>query len=170
MTDSSQDKPVPEDQVEDRIIHRRKILIVATVSVMMLTVCFFFFDEIKDQGKDAWDSIGPEFFIFVLGGFIAQMIDGSLGMAYGVTASTFLMSFGVSPAAASASIHASEIFTSGVSGLSHLKFQNVNKRLFKTLLIPVFWEPLQAPISFHPLKNTILSFDPLWLRIRLSWA
>jgi uncharacterized membrane protein YfcA len=136
MTDSSQDKPVPEDQVEDRIIHRRKILIVATVSVMMLTVCFFFFDEIKDQGKDAWDSIGPEFFIFVLGGFIAQMIDGSLGMAYGVTASTFLMSFGVSPAAASASIHASEIFTSGVSGLSHLKFQNVNKRLFKTLLIP----------------------------------
>ncbi len=136
MTDSSQGKPVPEDQVEDRIIHRRKILIVATVSVMMLTVCFFFFDEIKDQGKDAWDSIGPEFFIFVLGGFIAQMIDGSLGMAYGVTASTFLMSFGVSPAAASASIHASEIFTSGVSGLSHLKFQNVNKRLFKTLLIP----------------------------------
>lgn len=136
MTDSSQDKPVPEDQVEDRVIHRRKILIVATVSVMMLTVCFFFFDEIKDQGKDAWDSIGPEFFIFVLGGFIAQMIDGSLGMAYGVTASTFLMSFGVSPAAASASIHASEIFTSGVSGLSHLKFQNVNKRLFKTLLIP----------------------------------
>jgi uncharacterized membrane protein YfcA len=136
MTDSSQDKPAPEDQVEDRVIHRRKILIVATVSVMMLTVCFFFFDEIKDQGKDAWDSIGPEFFIFVLGGFIAQMIDGSLGMAYGVTASTFLMSFGVSPAAASASIHASEIFTSGVSGLSHLKFQNVNKRLFKTLLIP----------------------------------
>jgi uncharacterized membrane protein YfcA len=80
--------------------------------------------------------MGPEFFIFVLGGFIAQMIDGSLGMAYGVSASTFLMSFGVSPAAASASIHASEIFTSGVSGLSHLKFQNVNKRLFKTLLIP----------------------------------
>ena len=64
------------------------------------------------------------------------MIDGSLGMAYGVSASTFLMSFGVPPAAASASIHTAEIFTSGISGLSHLKFGNVNKKLFKSLFIP----------------------------------
>jgi uncharacterized protein len=81
-------------------------------------------------------SFGPEFFLFVLGGFIAQMIDGALGMAYGVSASTFLLSLGVSPAAASASIHTSEIFTSGVSGLMHFKFQNVNKKLFQTLLLP----------------------------------
>jgi uncharacterized membrane protein YfcA len=72
----------------------------------------------------------------MIAGFIAQMIDGALGMAYGVSASTFLLSFGVPPAAASASIHTSEIFTSGVSGLMHLKFQNVNKKLFKTLLLP----------------------------------
>lgn len=114
----------------------KKIFILTLVSLMVLTVCIFFFDEIKDQGTFLWDNIGPEFLIFVLGGFIAQMIDGSLGMAYGVSASTFLLSFGVSPAAASASIHASEIFTSGVSGLSHLKYQNVNKKLFKSLLIP----------------------------------
>jgi uncharacterized protein len=57
-------------------------------------------------------------------------------MAYGVSASTFLLSLGVSPAAASASIHTSEIFTSGVSGLMHFKFQNVNKKLFQTLLLP----------------------------------
>ena len=82
------------------------------------------------------ESLGPEFLLFVLGGFIAQMIDGSLGMAYGVSASTFLLSFGISPAAASASIHAAEVFTSGVSGLSHLKFGNVNKKLFRELLIP----------------------------------
>jgi uncharacterized membrane protein YfcA len=130
------DIPAGEDQFEKENLQRKKIFILTLVSFMILTVSFFFFDEIKDQGKDVWNSMGPEFFIFVLGGFIAQMIDGSLGMAYGVSASTFLMSFGVSPAAASASIHASEIFTSGVSGLSHLKFQNVNKRLFKTLLIP----------------------------------
>lgn len=126
----------PEEEADKRKLLGRKIFILTLVSIMILTVSIFFFDEIKDQGRDVWNSIGPEFFIFVLGGFIAQMIDGSLGMAYGVSASTFLMSFGVSPAAASASIHASEIFTSGVSGLSHLKFQNVNKRLFKTLLIP----------------------------------
>lgn len=82
------------------------------------------------------DSIGPDFQFFLLAGFIAQMIDGALGMAYGVSASTVLLSFGVPPAAASASIHTSEIFTSGVSGLMHLKFQNVNKKLFKTLLLP----------------------------------
>jgi len=64
------------------------------------------------------------------------MIDGALGMAYGVTATTFLLSFGITPAASSASVHASEVFTSGVSGLMHLKFGNVNNKLFKKLLIP----------------------------------
>lgn len=136
MTDQSQDSSPVTEQPEVSVLKRRKVLVIALISVMMLTICFFFFDEIKHQGEELWSGIGPEFFIFVLGGFIAQMIDGSLGMAYGVSASTFLMSFGVSPAAASASIHASEIFTSGVSGLSHLKFQNVNKKLFKTLLFP----------------------------------
>ncbi len=57
-------------------------------------------------------------------------------MAYGLSATTFLLSFGVTPAAASASVHASEIFTTGASGLSHLKFKNVNSKLFKSLLIP----------------------------------
>jgi uncharacterized protein len=139
MTEDTQDPEevlVEEVEPSEKSTSRKKIFIITLVSFMILTVCAFFFDEIKDQGVSIWDSIGPEFFIFVLGGFIAQMIDGSLGMAYGVSASTFLMSFGVSPAAASASIHASEIFTSGVSGLSHLKFQNVNKKLFKSLLIP----------------------------------
>jgi uncharacterized membrane protein YfcA len=64
------------------------------------------------------------------------MIDGALGMAYGVTATTFLMAVGITPAAASASVHASEVFTSGVSGYMHLKFGNVNSKLFKTLVIP----------------------------------
>lgn len=136
MTDSTPQNSVEEELSEKRILSKRKIFIITLVSLMIITVCIFFFEEIKHEGRAIWTSIGPEFFIFVLGGFIAQMIDGSLGMAYGVSASTFLMSFGVSPAAASASIHASEIFTSGVSGLSHLKFQNVNKRLFKHLLIP----------------------------------
>lgn len=137
MTDNSpQNDIIEEELAEKKKLSKRKIFVIALVSLMIITVCIFFFEEIKHQGKEIWGSIGPEFFIFVAGGFIAQMIDGSLGMAYGVSASTFLMSFGVSPAAASASIHASEIFTSGVSGLSHLKFQNVNKRLFKHLLIP----------------------------------
>jgi len=83
-----------------------------------------------------FNSLTPDILYYVLGGFIAQMIDGALGMAYGVTATTFLLSVGISPAAASASVHASEVFTSGVSGYMHLKFGNVNSKLFKTLVIP----------------------------------
>ena len=81
-------------------------------------------------------TIDSSILLFILAGFVAQMIDGALGMAYGVTATSFLLSFGISPAASSASVHASEVFTSGVSGLMHLKFGNVNTKLFKKLLIP----------------------------------
>jgi uncharacterized membrane protein YfcA len=69
-------------------------------------------------------------------GFLAQMIDGALGMAYGVTSTTFLMASGVSPAMASASVHLAEVFTTGVSGIAHARLGNVNKRLFLRLLVP----------------------------------
>ncbi len=110
------------------------ILLGVLASIIVIIIFFYGADTLSAYD---WQSlVGPEFLLFVLGGFIAQMIDGSLGMAYGVSASTFLLSFGISPAASSASVHTAEIFTSGVSGLTHLKFQNVNKKLFKTLLIP----------------------------------
>jgi uncharacterized membrane protein YfcA len=69
-------------------------------------------------------------------GLFAQIVDGALGMAYGVTSSAFLLSVGVPPAAASASVHIAEVFTTGFSGLSHWKLGNVNKALFKRLLFP----------------------------------
>ena len=69
-------------------------------------------------------------------GLLAQIVDGALGMAYGVTSTTFLMASGISPAMASASVHVAEVFTTGVSGISHAKFGNVNKSLFLRLLIP----------------------------------
>jgi len=97
---------------------------------------FLPYDYFGEKIVQLWGSLDSQILIFMLGGFVAQMIDGALGMAYGVSATTFLLSFGISPAAASASVHASEIFTSGVSGLSHLKFGNVNKKLFRHLLLP----------------------------------
>lgn len=69
-------------------------------------------------------------------GFLAQAIDGALGMAYGVTSTTFLLTAGASPAMASASVHIAEVFTTGVSGMSHAKMGNVNKKLFLRLLVP----------------------------------
>ena len=74
--------------------------------------------------------------VFALVGFAAQMIDGILGMAYGVSATTFLLAFGVPPAVASASTHAAEVVTTGFSAASHFGFGNVNRQLVRRLLIP----------------------------------
>ena len=80
--------------------------------------------------------IDPNILLFVVIGFIAQMIDGALGMAYGVSTTTLLLTLGVSPAAASASVHVAETFTTGLSGISHFGFGNVNWFLVKRLIIP----------------------------------
>ncbi|MDQ3082667.1 MAG: sulfite exporter TauE/SafE family protein [Gemmatimonadota bacterium] len=73
---------------------------------------------------------------FILIGFAAQLIDGALGMAFGVISSTLLVSIGVPPAAASAGVHVVETFTTGVSGISHVFHRNVQWRLFLRLVIP----------------------------------
>jgi len=73
---------------------------------------------------------------FILVGFAAQLVDGALGMAFGVISSTLLITIGVNPAAASASVHAVEVFTTGASGISHTLHKNVNWRLFRRIVIP----------------------------------
>ena len=74
--------------------------------------------------------------LYVLAGFAAQIIDGALGMAYGVSSNTFLLSLGLPPAAASASVHMAEVVTTGVSGISHWRLGNIDWKLVKRLLIP----------------------------------
>lgn len=74
--------------------------------------------------------------LFVLMGFIAQMVDGALGMAYGVTSNSLLLAIGVAPAAASASVHISEVFTTLVSGISHFRAGNLKKEFIFRLVIP----------------------------------
>jgi uncharacterized protein len=111
----------------------------AAIALMVVGHVLFSYVPFSKVGaglSELFAQFDATFLIFVGGGFLAQMVDGSLGMAYGVTATTFLLSFGIGPAAASASVHASEIFTTGASGLSHLRFKNVNSKLFKSLLVP----------------------------------
>lgn len=76
--------------------------------------------------------------LIVLGfvGMVAQLIDGSLGMAYGVTSSTLLLAAGIAPAAASAAVHFSEIGTTLVSGFSHHKLGNVDWRTVSIIAVP----------------------------------
>jgi hypothetical protein len=73
---------------------------------------------------------------FIAVGFAAQLVDGALGMAFGVISSTLLISLGVPPAAASAGVHTVETFTTAVSGASHIYHRNVDWKLFARLAIP----------------------------------
>lgn len=80
-----------------------------------------------------WSAIAP----YVAIGFAAQLIDGALGMAFGVICSTLLVSvMGVPPARASAGVHLVEMFTTGASGISHALHKNVDWKLFARLAVP----------------------------------
>lgn len=93
----------------------------------------------KTLVSNIYASLDPGILLYISGGFIAQMIDGAFGMAYGVSVTTFLLSLGIpaiTPAVASASMHASEIFTTGSSSLVYMRYKNVNMKLFRKLLLP----------------------------------
>lgn len=76
-----------------------------------------------------------QFLLFVLIGFFAQMIDGALGMAYGVFSSSALLAMGVPPVTVSASVHAAEVVTTAFSGLSHTALKNIDRRLLWRLAL-----------------------------------
>ncbi|MEM1866048.1 MAG: sulfite exporter TauE/SafE family protein [Ignisphaera sp.] len=69
----------------------------------------------------------------IIVGFLAQLVDGSVGMGYGVISSSIYLSFGLTPAVASATIHTSEVFSTLSSSISHLRFGNVDKDFVKML-------------------------------------
>lgn len=69
-------------------------------------------------------------------GFAAQMVDGAIGMAYGLTATSMMIGSGIPPAQASAAVHAAEIFTTAASGASHWRHGNIDRRLVVRLAVP----------------------------------
>jgi uncharacterized protein len=87
-----------------------------------------------------WDGFvggfNQELLVFFLIGVFAQLVDGTLGMGYGATSTSFLLAYGVPPVVSSTAVHVSEMFTTGASALSHHRFGNINKKLVKHLLIP----------------------------------
>lgn len=74
--------------------------------------------------------------VFALAGFLAQLVDGSLGMGFGASSSSILLTYGIAPAIVSATVHFSEIATTAASGTSHWKFENVHKPTMFKLAIP----------------------------------
>lgn len=109
------------------------------IFLMILGHLILSYIPIQNIGYAILSNLDSNMSLYILGGFIAQMIDGALGMAYGVSVTTFLLSLGIpsiTPAIASASMHTSEIFTTGSSSLIYMRYKNINKKLFKALLWP----------------------------------
>jgi uncharacterized membrane protein YfcA len=103
------------------------------------------------------------FLLMLLTGFLAQMVDGSLGMGYGTISTTFLLAIGVSPAIVSSRVHSARVFSSGVSGYSHHRFGNINKKLFRALVVPgIIGAVVGASLAFFAQKYSS------WVRLPLS--
>ena len=119
----------------------KKLATYTLVGFALMLIGHFIFSylplkSVADETVKWYQTLDENFPWMVLAGFLAQMVDGATSMGYGVTSSIILQTANVSPAAISAGIHTAEMFTSGASGYSHYKFGNVNKKLFKALLIP----------------------------------
>jgi uncharacterized membrane protein YfcA len=103
--------------------------------VVLLTVLIY-----NHYADFTWNNFlagfNQEFLVFFAIGVFAQLVDGTLGMGYGATSTSFLLAYGVPPAVSSTGVHVAEMFTTGASAVSHHKFGNINKKLVKHLLIP----------------------------------
>lgn len=116
--------------------HRRIFYTILTLLILLAGVLVVQGVSFAAYHGNLFREIDSKLFFFIGAGMIAQLIDGALGMAYGVSCTSLLLGMNVAPAIASASVHVSEVFTTGASGISHLYFKNINKKLFLRL---VFW-------------------------------
>ncbi len=104
------------------------------------------------------------FLMMLLTGFMAQMVDGSLGMGYGTISTTFLLAIGVNPAIVSSRVHSARVFSSGVSGYSHHRFGNINKKLFGAIVVPgIIGAVIGASLAFSAQKYSSYVRLPLSL-------
>ncbi|HUC80125.1 MAG TPA: TSUP family transporter [Flavisolibacter sp.] len=131
---------VEEDNIEkEKKWKRTASYLLAAFGLMLLGHFILSYIPLKEVGEGVvgwYQTLDDNFHWLILAGFLAQLVDGATSMGYGVTSAIVLMSANVSPAAISGSIHTAEMFASGASGYSHYKFGNVNKKMFKALLIP----------------------------------
>lgn len=105
--------------------------IIASIAIVIIALW------VKDPAfKNYVENIHPVFYYFLGAGFVFAMIDGAIGMSYGVTSTTFSLSMGIPPASASMGVHLSEILSNGIAGWMHYRMNNINWKLFKLLLIP----------------------------------
>jgi uncharacterized membrane protein YfcA len=111
------------------------VLIPVGLLIGLITVLVY-----NHHAEFSWDGFiggfNQEFLIFFCIGVFAQLVDGTLGMGYGATSTSFLLAYGIPPVISSTGVHVAEMFTTGASAISHHKFGNINKKLVRHLLIP----------------------------------
>ncbi|NVM63400.1 hypothetical protein FHW88_001676 [Mucilaginibacter sp. SG538B] len=123
--------------VEPKPVNRKNFiwLIWSTIIISLaIGITALYFKE--PNFKHFVTGIDPIFYYFLGAGFVFAMIDGAIGMSYGVTSTTFSLSMGIPPASASMGVHLSEIMSCGIAGWMHYRMGNINWRLFKLLVIP----------------------------------
>jgi uncharacterized membrane protein YfcA len=130
----------PEESIEvgelseSRFPKNLKLYIWSAVFILSAIVLTFLW-LYEPSFKSYVESLTHVFYYFLAAGFVFAMIDGAIGMSYGVTSTTFSLSMGIPPASASAAVHLSEILSNAIAGWMHFKMGNVNKRLFRLLVI-----------------------------------
>lgn len=112
-----------------------RIIQVFGILLLLFFLLALYFDHWGVKKEDFWVTDKMLAITFITG-FLAQLVDGAMGMGFGLTSSTVLLSTGINPAIMSGSIHTAEMFSSAASGYSHYRIGNVNKKLLRALIIP----------------------------------
>jgi uncharacterized protein len=104
----------------------------AIILALGVAIASFWYKE--PAFKEYVQHINPLFYYFLGGGFLFALVDGAIGMSYGVTATSFSLTMGIPPAIASMGVHLSEIMSNGIAGWMHYRMGNINWKLFWMLL------------------------------------
>ncbi|MEJ5995765.1 TSUP family transporter [Pedobacter sp. Du54] len=131
------------NKVTEQLINPKKGFLEANLKWLIWLVIVFFIDVV---GFTLWNTepefqaflinIDPLFYWFLGAGFVFAMIDGAIGMSYGVTTASFSLAMGLPPASASMAIHISEVLSNGIAGWMHFRMGNINWKLFNVLILP----------------------------------
>ncbi|TRX02406.1 sulfite exporter TauE/SafE family protein [Flavobacterium gawalongense] len=123
--------------VKTEVTFKERLWVVIPVTLLIGLISTLVYNH---HAEFSWNGFvggfNQEFLIFFSIGIFAQLVDGTLGMGYGATSTSFLLAYGIPPAISSTGVHVAEMFTTGASAISHHRFGNINKKLVKHLLIP----------------------------------
>jgi len=126
-------RTMPEERPDIARISTGRVRLLT--ALILLVFAGFTLHWLLIRGEDA-PLRGDTFLLALAIGAAAQLVDGALGMAYGVTANSLLLALGLPPAAATATVHIAKAFTGAASGLSHWRLGNVDLRIFRRLVAP----------------------------------